>query len=226
MSWTSELAGSFVPKLPATNIRERNVYNMFLEPSCLVVGYIPKPSKEYSISLEKDGFKVIYGLRGCYIIFWESVTSSIKNAILIPQFYKGDIFLAGREFGRQYLDPYGEAQVACDLDGKPLQVTGKDKGKFLFAVESGEVTSVNCTTTAGGKEISIVEYYLTNNNGKHFVNKKKIYSQTSDNVDYKSFGVYEAAVRAVVLRAHCYDCVHLHYGTQEEKKESKNELAN
>lgn len=214
MMRSSEGFGSFEKKLPNTFRFDTKGFNMFLEPSCVVVGYINKPSKEVISLCESYNIKLIFSTNICYPIFWESLTSSIRNQIQIPDFYKGEVFLAGREFGKVYIDPYGESQVVSDLDGNRLKVSAKDKSKFLFVTDSGEIASINCTTTAGGKEISIVEYYLTKNNNKFFVSKKKIFSEHLDFVNLESFGVYSKAVEAALKKAFCYDCNHLHFGNE------------
>ena len=214
MMRSSEGFGSFEKKLPNIFRFDTKGFNMFLEPSCVVVGHIYKPPKETISLYENYNIKLVFCNDSCFPIFWESLTSSVKNEIRIPELYKGEVFLAGREFGKQYLDPYGDSQVVCDLDGNILKVSAREKSRFLFVTDSGEIAAINCTATAGGKEISIIEYYLTKNNNKFFVSKKKIFSEHLDFVDLKTFGDYSKAVGAALLKAFCYDCNHLHYGEE------------
>ncbi|NBO21965.1 hypothetical protein EBU94_01295 [bacterium] len=211
MNLGRDMAGSFQRKLPAST-SFRKEYEMFLEPSCIVVGIDNDSSNSKLNYYRSQNTKAIRIKGGILVFLWESIFFKPKSKIEIPQNFEGEIFLGAHEFGKLSIEPYGEAQVVADLDGNSMNVTVREENKFLFVTNDGEIASINCTTTAGGKEISIFEYYLTENDGSHFISRKLIFSNTLEFVDYESFGIYAKAVSAVVDKAACFKCNHCHFG--------------
>jgi len=178
----------------------------------MILGISQNSSSNIIDDVTKHNYRFFRDKSSVIIEFWNSENNSLKKEISLPDFYKGEIFFAGLEIGKLSIDPYGESQIICSTKGNKLRSIYRNKSHYYCISNDKTLASITCSTTAGGCEITIYEFYLGQKMHNYFVSYKEIVSITIDKFIPENFGKYKHAVAAAISRSQCEKCEHLHYG--------------
>jgi hypothetical protein len=178
----------------------------------MILGISQSVSKSILDEVTLHNIRYFHDRNSITIEFWDSGNNSLKKDFSIPSFYKGEIFFAGLETGKLSIVPYGESQIICSIKGTKLRSKYRNKTHYYCISNDKTIASITCSTTAGGCEITIYEFYLGHRTNNYYVTYKKILSVTIDEFIPEKFGKYKHAVEAAITRSKCEKCEHLHFG--------------